>query len=345
MMIQVGGGWSRQCFGDVRYFTVLGAALIGGMLVATLTTPRLYAYDQTADDAGHPGRQSRLPVGFSSCRRGAIHGLPRRLFGRPDDDDRGPNSERLDLDGPYSPGSPSPSSTARGRRSSGLRRRLGGLSERRAGQQRMRSGIWLSLTLLPGERPPQRLLPLRAYAVPERDLPVFAARRAEGGAVTSNRFDRTKGMVAMTTASVLLGDGLAFGEGPRWRDGRLWFSDFYRRAVFTLTEDGAETEVVDVPTQPSGLGWLPDGRLLVSSMTDRTVLRLEPDGTLAVHADLTAYADHHVNDLVTDATGGRMSETSATTSITTWPSAMSRRSSATRAPVPRGSSASTPTDP
>lgn len=106
----------------------------------------------------------------------------------------------------------------------------------------------------------------------------------------------------MTTASVLR-DGLAFGEGPRWRDGRLWFSDFYRRAVFTLTEDGAETEVVDVPTQPSGLGWLPDGRLLVSSMTDRTVLRLEPDGTLAVHADLTAYADHHVNDLVTDATG------------------------------------------
>ncbi|MFN8099564.1 MAG: SMP-30/gluconolactonase/LRE family protein [Dermatophilaceae bacterium] len=106
----------------------------------------------------------------------------------------------------------------------------------------------------------------------------------------------------MTTASVLR-DGLAFGEGPRWRDGRLWFSDFYRRAVFTLTEDGAETEVVDVPTQPSGLGWLPDGRLLVSSMTDRTVLRLEPDGTLAVHADLTAYADHHVNDLVTDAAG------------------------------------------
>ena len=94
----------------------------------------------------------------------------------------------------------------------------------------------------------------------------------------------------MTTASVVT-EGLAFGEGPRWRDGKLWFSDFYRRAVFTLDADGTETKVVDVPTQPSGLGWLADGRLLISSMTDRTVLRLEADGTLAVHADLAAYAD------------------------------------------------------
>ncbi len=109
-------------------------------------------------------------------------------------------------------------------------------------------------------------------------------------------------MGGMTTASVLR-EGLAFGEGPRWRDGRLWFSDFYRRSIFALTEDGQESRVVDVPTQPSGLGWLPDGRLLISSMTDRTVLRLEPDGSLAVHADLAAYADHFVNDLLTDAAG------------------------------------------
>ncbi|MBK6885048.1 MAG: SMP-30/gluconolactonase/LRE family protein [Tetrasphaera sp.] len=106
----------------------------------------------------------------------------------------------------------------------------------------------------------------------------------------------------MTTASVVT-EGLAFGEGPRWRDGKLWFSDFYRRAVFTLDADGTETKVVDVPTQPSGLGWLADGRLLISSMTDRTVLRLEADGTLAVHADLAAYADYHVNDLLTDDAG------------------------------------------
>lgn len=106
----------------------------------------------------------------------------------------------------------------------------------------------------------------------------------------------------MTNATVLK-DGLAFGEGPRWHDSKLWFSDFYRRAVYTIDESGHEEKVVDVATQPSGLGWLADGRLLISSMTDRKVLRLEPDGTLATHADLAAYADYHVNDLLTDEAG------------------------------------------
>lgn len=106
----------------------------------------------------------------------------------------------------------------------------------------------------------------------------------------------------MTTATVLV-DGLGFGEAPRWRDGRLWFSDFYRRAVFTVDEEGHETKVVDVPGQPSGLGWLPDGRLLVVSMTDRKVMRLEPDGSLVEHADLSAIADFHANDLLTDDRG------------------------------------------
>ncbi len=105
------------------------------------------------------------------------------------------------------------------------------------------------------------------------------------------------------TAATILHEGLAFGEGPRWRDGVLWFSDFYRRAVYTLAPDGTETKIVDVPAQPSGLGWLPDGRLLVSSMRDHTVLRLEPDGSLALHADLSDLADYHLNDLITDASG------------------------------------------
>lgn len=105
----------------------------------------------------------------------------------------------------------------------------------------------------------------------------------------------------MTAARVLAG-GLAFGEGPRWRDGRLWFSDFYRHGVYTLELDGTETKIVDVPQQPSGLGWLPDGRLLISSMRDRKVLRLDPEG-LVVHADLSEIADFHVNDLITDASG------------------------------------------
>jgi len=106
----------------------------------------------------------------------------------------------------------------------------------------------------------------------------------------------------MTTAEILH-EGLDFGEAPRWRDGKLWFSDFYRRAVFTLDADGTETKVVDVPGQPSGLGWLADGRLLVSSMTDRKVLRLEEDGRLVEHADLADLAGFHVNDLLTDDQG------------------------------------------
>ena len=106
----------------------------------------------------------------------------------------------------------------------------------------------------------------------------------------------------MTTAEVIH-EGLAFGEGPRWRDGRLWYSDFYRHAVFTLDSHGVETKVIDVPGQPSGLGWLPDGRLIVSSMTDRKVLRLEPDGSLVEHADLGGIAGFHVNDLLCDGRG------------------------------------------
>ena len=39
--------------------------------------------------------------------------------------------------------------------------------------------------------------------------------------------------------------------------------------------DGQRETIVKVPQQPSGLGWLPDGRLLVVSMKDRKVMRLE----------------------------------------------------------------------
>ncbi len=98
-------------------------------------------------------------------------------------------------------------------------------------------------------------------------------------------------------------DGLQFGEGPRWHDGRLWYSDFYDLAVFSVDEAGARRHEVDVPGQPSGLGWLPDGRLLVVSMTDRRVLRVEADGDVAVHADLAALAAGYTNDMVVDASG------------------------------------------
>jgi|SRR5690606_19938684 len=105
----------------------------------------------------------------------------------------------------------------------------------------------------------------------------------------------------MTTLTVLL-DGLHFPEGPRWHDGRLWFSDFYDHEVVAVDLDGRRETIVRVPEQPSGLGWLPDGRLLVVSMKDRKVMRLDPDG-LVVHADLGQLAAFHCNDMVVDADG------------------------------------------
>jgi sugar lactone lactonase YvrE len=99
-------------------------------------------------------------------------------------------------------------------------------------------------------------------------------------------------------------EGFSYLECPRWHDGRLWLSDFHTRRVVTVTADGRTDTVVVVPQQPSGLGWLPDGRLLVVSMRDRRVLRLEPSGELVEHADLSGLASGHLNDMVVDA-GGR----------------------------------------
>jgi sugar lactone lactonase YvrE len=103
-------------------------------------------------------------------------------------------------------------------------------------------------------------------------------------------------------AEVLLG-GLGFAEGPRWHDGRLWFSDMGAARVMAVDLDGRAELVLEVPTRPSGLGWLPDGRLLVVSMRDRRVLRLESDGEVVVHADLADLASFDCNDMVVDGLG------------------------------------------
>jgi sugar lactone lactonase YvrE len=98
-------------------------------------------------------------------------------------------------------------------------------------------------------------------------------------------------------------DGFAFLEGPRWHDGRLWFSDMHAGRIYAASEDGAVEAVARVPECPSGLGWLPDGRLLVVSMEDRRVLRREVGGELVTHADLSGIATYHCNDMVVDAKG------------------------------------------
>jgi sugar lactone lactonase YvrE len=102
----------------------------------------------------------------------------------------------------------------------------------------------------------------------------------------------------------VLTGGLYFGEGPRWRDGRLWFSDFYAHAVKSVSMAGDLRTEVEIDDQPSGLGWMPDGSLLIVSMTRRQVLRRTPDGRLSVHADLGHIATFHCNDMIVDAAGG-----------------------------------------
>src|SRR5262245_5905272 len=107
---------------------------------------------------------------------------------------------------------------------------------------------------------------------------------------------------SMTKTTDVLLDGLAFAEGPRWRDAKLWFSDMHDQRVKTVDLDGCCEEVVRVENDPSGLGWLPDGRLLVVSMRNRRLLRLDPTG-LSEGADLSGIATDHCNDMVTDAYG------------------------------------------
>lgn len=101
----------------------------------------------------------------------------------------------------------------------------------------------------------------------------------------------------MTSTTTVLAAGFAATECPRWHDGELYFSDMFTDTVHAVDGYGATRVVAHVPGRPAGLGWLPDGRLLVVSQHDRVVHRVEPDGTVAVHADLTGQTTSHLNDM------------------------------------------------
>lgn len=96
--------------------------------------------------------------------------------------------------------------------------------------------------------------------------------------------------------------GFAFLEGPRWHDGHLYFSDFNTHLVHRLRPGGPVETVCEVPQQPSGLGFTPDGDLVVVSMLDRRLLRWH-DGRLEELADLSAYQRGPANDLLVDPAG------------------------------------------
>jgi sugar lactone lactonase YvrE len=100
----------------------------------------------------------------------------------------------------------------------------------------------------------------------------------------------------------LFAEGFGFLESPRWRNDHLWVSDMVGRRVVCLGRDGTEHTSLEFPDRPSGLGWLPDGRLLAVGMNERTVFRLEPSGW-AVHADLSHLVSSPLNDMVVAPTG------------------------------------------
>ena len=110
-------------------------------------------------------------------------------------------------------------------------------------------------------------------------------------------------MTEGTATPELLTGGLVFGEGPRWRDDRLWFSDMHGEAVWTVDLSGERELVVELPgRRPSGLGFLPNGDLLIVSMLEREILRWN-GSTVEVHADLGTLIPHGCNDMVVDGDG------------------------------------------
>lgn len=106
----------------------------------------------------------------------------------------------------------------------------------------------------------------------------------------------------MNPQTEILLTGLAFPESPRWRDDRLWFTDQHAHSIMTVTPGGKAECLLKTADLPGGLGWLRDGTPLVVAMTERAVYRLTDEG-LELHADLSALAPFHCNDMVISADG------------------------------------------
>ena len=97
--------------------------------------------------------------------------------------------------------------------------------------------------------------------------------------------------------------GLAFGESPRWHADRLWFSDWGAQEVIAVDLEGKSEVITRIQSFPFCIDFLPDGRLLVVSARDQLLLRMEPDGSLVTHANLTSLSDHPWNEIVVDGRG------------------------------------------
>jgi sugar lactone lactonase YvrE len=109
------------------------------------------------------------------------------------------------------------------------------------------------------------------------------------------------GSTASTAAPMVLLDGLALVESPRWREGRLWFCDWIAGEVVAVDLTGRRETILKMSSFPFSIDWLPDGRLLI--VNEKRILRREPDGVLKQHADLSALSEKNFNEIVVDARG------------------------------------------
>jgi sugar lactone lactonase YvrE len=95
--------------------------------------------------------------------------------------------------------------------------------------------------------------------------------------------------------------GIALGESPRWHDGRLWFADWVAQEVIALDLEGCSEVITNVRSLPFSIDWLPDGPMLITS--GRQLLRMEPDGSLVTHVDLSDLSQYGWNEIVVDGRG------------------------------------------
>jgi sugar lactone lactonase YvrE len=106
------------------------------------------------------------------------------------------------------------------------------------------------------------------------------------------------------TKARLVTDGLAFGESPRWHDGRLWVCNWGTGEIVAIDAHGHREIMLTVPAVlPYSIDWLPDGRLLVVSGREGLLLRQEADGRLVTHADLRGLSKSPWNEIVVDGHG------------------------------------------
>ena len=109
-------------------------------------------------------------------------------------------------------------------------------------------------------------------------------------------------MTAIVAGLTPLTTGFCLGEGPRWFEGLLWFSEMLGEAVHTVTLGGSMTALPLPGHAPSGLGFRPDGSLLIVSTEARQLLRYDGE-TVDTIADLSDVAPADLGDMVIDNLG------------------------------------------